>query len=111
MISLVSCRFRVDIAVGWPCLLNISHHDCLGARVKKYLDGEWAEARIILTAVDCCVSKRLQMFGLSSMSSADLNNEVPGDGPSRTLLAFMSSRGFVPPQDWDSAVGRALTSK
>ena len=75
--------------------------------VKKYLDGDWAEARDILTVVDRCVEQRLR--GLCS--PGDVHGGVLGDGPSRTLLAFMGNRDFAPPPDWDSSRGRALISK
>ena len=83
------------------------------SRVKKYLDGDWKEAREILTIVDRCVGKRIRKLchNPETMPLERVNEGVLGDGPSRTLLNFMAAREFVPPRDWDATKGRALTSK
>jgi hypothetical protein len=56
--------------------------------VKAYLAGEWAQARALLEA--------------AMLVSAN-------DGPSQTLLEFMSSSNFVKPMEWDGY--RELTEK
>ena len=82
-------------------------------RIKKYLDGDWEDARDILTVVDKCVGRRMVKLclGPDLMDAEDVNEGVIGDGPSRTILAYMARRGHTPPTDWDSSQGRALTSK
>jgi len=79
--------------------------------VKKYLDGEWLEARDVLTVVDRCVGKRMRKFCPPDMDPSEMNEGLVGDGPSRTLLEYMGRRNFKPPGDWDPSKGRALISK
>ena len=81
--------------------------------VKKYLDGDWAEARDILSLVDICVQKRIHKICLPEdvMKLALINEDVLGDGPSRTLLNYMGKYNFKPPLDWDPNRGRTLASK
>jgi hypothetical protein len=90
-----------------------SQHFFSSFRIKKYLDGNWEEARNILTVVDKCVGRRLAKLclGPDLMKPEDVNEGVSGDGPSRTILAFMARQGYIPPADWDSSQGRALASK
>lgn len=85
-------------------------------RLKKYLDGEWGEAHQLLRLVDHLVLQRkIEIFESATEQmnfSAGISKEaLTGDGPSRTLLDVMKESNFVAPPDWDSNVGRALTSK
>mmetsp|Transcript_45742 Transcript_45742/g.92332 ORF Transcript_45742/g.92332 Transcript_45742/m.92332 type:complete len:970 (-) Transcript_45742:129-3038(-) len=74
-----------------------------GKGVKKYLEGEWIEARDIFRLVDHLVSKRKKRFG---------DEDAPlGDGPSHTLLSFMGEWGFIAPANWDPSEGRSLVKK
>eukprot|EP01038_Epipyxis_sp_PR26KG_P015176 gene15176-20442_t len=63
--------------------------------VALYLNGDWANAKNILTKCD--------------ETMKELNPTSDGDGPCKTLLEYMSERGFVAPYDWKGY--RPLTSK
>ena len=81
--------------------------------VRLYLQGDWAEARDVLSVVDNAVGQNIKKFchRADVMELEHVNEGVIGDGPSKTLLAFMAKRQNTAPNDWDPAMGRALTSK
>mmetsp|Transcript_16484 Transcript_16484/g.38167 ORF Transcript_16484/g.38167 Transcript_16484/m.38167 type:complete len:109 (+) Transcript_16484:1-327(+) len=102
--------------------------------VKKYLDGDWAEAKLLLELMDRAVASRVaklaqeaqqkerQEEGVEKPLPGSGSEAFPGaasygetsllgDGPSRTLLEYMARFGFVAPEDWDPSQGRALESK
>jgi class 3 adenylate cyclase len=81
--------------------------------VKAYLDGDWIGAKDILNIVDNAVGVNIKKFchAPGVMELEHVNEGVIGDGPSKTLLAFMAKRQNKAPDGWDPAKGRALTSK
>ena len=81
--------------------------------VKAYLDGDWIGAKDILNIVDNAVGVNIKKFchAPEVMELEHVNEGVIGDGPSKTLLAFMAKRQNKAPDGWDPAKGRALTSK
>ncbi len=68
--------------------LNLDYMSIFASAYKAYKDGNWSEAQSFLTEV-------LLM--------------KPGDGPTNTLLNFMSNYDFHAPDDWSGY--RELTDK
>ena len=63
--------------------------------VALYLSGEWLAAKALLERADLYMREAAPILG--------------GDGPSRTLLAYMGSQNFEAPKSWKGY--RPLTSK
>jgi len=63
--------------------------------IKLYLAGDWAGAKTFLERSDLFMKENAPILG--------------GDGPSKTLLSYMSNQNFEAPKSWKGY--RPLTSK
>lgn len=101
--------------------------------LEAYIKGDWSQAKSLLEETDRYMTRLLSLSSsrssgsrasaysrsasdwvdrapsAPSKSGSVSGSLAPGDGPSRTLLAFMAEHGFQAPANWTGA--RKLTSK